>query len=47
MMSYSQYYAQYVKEHEKELNVLFTSYPKGDYADSETTEEINNEQESK
>jgi hypothetical protein len=38
MMTYSQYYAQFVKEHEKELQVLFTSHPKGDFADGETVE---------
>lgn len=39
MMTYSQYYAQYVKDHEKELNVLITTCPTGSQ-DTQTTEEI-------
>ena len=34
MITYSQYYSQFVKDHEKELNVLLTSYPKDNATDA-------------
>jgi len=37
-MTYSQYYAQFVKEYEHELGVMLTSYPKGDLISAEVEE---------
>ena len=35
MITYSQYYTQFVKDHEKELSTLVTSHPKDQDADAE------------